>query len=137
LVIDADNDSPETKKNPMRKMAKTIAIKVLVPILNDRVERITPDLCYQGIIRDESIWGVSPMEFKGEALNWLKKFSFLYKRFEKSITADLLLECWMKPERPDLYAVVTGYIVDGQPVGKIWFEKQVEDFKKQFNETLG
>ena len=134
--INSDKDSEETKRNPFRKMAKNIAIKAIIPILNDRIENITPDMCYEGIINNESIWGHTPLELKGEALTWLKRFSFLYTRFEKHITADLLLNDWLKIDRPDLYSIVIGVKVNGENTGVKWFAEQIESFKTQFRENL-
>jgi hypothetical protein len=135
--IDPDNDSPETKRNPIRKMAKTIAIKVIVPIINDRVKDITPNQCYEGIISNTSIWGKTPIDLKGKALELAQRFSFLYFKFEDSITAEMLIENWMKIDRPDLYEIVDGVRIDNEPTGHIWFKEQVKTFKQEFRKLLG
>lgn len=135
--INPDNDSLETKRNPLRKMAKTIAVKAIVPIINERVKDVSPNQCYEGIVNNTSIWGKTPLEFKGEALKWLQKFSFLYFKFEDSITAEMLIENWMKIDRPDLYAIVDGYRVGDEATGRLWFDQQVKDFKAEFRKILG
>ena len=136
MPINPDVDSEATKRNPMRKMAKTIALKAIIPHLNERIKDITPNQCYEGIMKNESIWGVAPIALKGEALTWLRRFAFLYNRFEKDITSDLLLECWLKIDRPDLYEIVVGVKINGEDTGLVWFASQVESFKKQFRENL-
>lgn len=135
--INVDNDSPETKKNPIRKMAKTIAIRVIVPIINDRVKDVTPNQCYEGIISNTSIWGKTPIDLQGEALKWLQRFSFLYFKFEDLITAEMLLENWMKVDRPDLFEIVDGVHINNEPTGRIWFDEQLKNFKGEFRKLLG
>lgn len=118
-------------------MAKTIAIRVIVPIINDRVKDVTPNQCYEGIISNTSIWGKTPIDLKGKALELVQRFSFLYFKFEDAITAEMLIENWMKVDRPDLFEIVDGVRINNEPTGRIWFDEQVKNFKGEFRKLLG
>ena len=117
-----------------KKYAKEIAIRTLKPILNERIKDVTPDLCYTAIMENGEIWAHTPDEIKDESFGWLNKLGFLYDRFGDVITPELLLERWLKIERPEIYAVIIGTKINDEELGKNWFATQVAIFKKEFDD---
>lgn len=114
-------------------IAKKVALNVVKPILNKKIKQYNPQQLYQAIFENRYLWDFTNNDVNNQTKNLKKRWGNIYFNFESKITPDLLIEHWLKKDRPDLYAVIMDDRYknrDGVPIGKIWFIRQVEGFKE-------
>lgn len=114
-------------------VAKKIALGVIKPVLNRKIQHYNTRDLYKAIFENVNLWASTDTDTNNQTRNLVGKFSRFYFMYEHVITADMLLEHWLKKDRPELYSVIMDSRYKnayGVPTGKVWFHNQVEGFKQ-------
>ena len=92
--------------------------------LNDKIKNITPADMYNAIQTNQDLWDVTPDDMRGGGARFKRQYGNYLEKYQNEINTDLILEEWLRKDRPDLYSTVLN-----TKGGIVYMSNQVEKIK--------
>ena len=115
----------------LKNIGVGVATEIVRGFLDEQIKNVTPSDIYDAIMHNKDIWGVTPDDTKEVGGKLKKTYGKLFYKYSDFLTTELLLEKWMKKDRPDIYSMVINTDYHGEKLGVLWFDDQVAKIKKK------